>query len=141
MTIKGEWRVQNKKNRPVCHSERSEESRALIGRIIIKKRSQFHTSILRNYSWDSSSPKSSFRMTIKGEWRVQNKKNRPVCHSERSEESRALIGRIIIKKRSQFHTSILRNYSWDSSSPKSSFRMTNQGGRSFRMAIKEEWRV
>jgi len=37
MTIKGEWRVQNKKNRPVCHSERSEESRAHIGRIMFER--------------------------------------------------------------------------------------------------------
>ena len=133
-----------------CHSD-SEEFQAFIGQIINIKHSRFRISNPSNYCRDSSSPKSSFRMTnqggrsfrmtIKGEWRVQNKKNRPVCHSERSEESRALIGRIIIKKRSQFHTSILRNYCRDSSSPKSSFRMTNQGGRSFRMAIKEEWRV
>ena len=39
----------------------------------------------RTHSRDSSSPKSSIRMT---------KKPR-VCHSERSEESRALLGRII----------------------------------------------
>jgi hypothetical protein len=39
----------------------------------------------RNLDRDSSSPKSAFRMT----------KNPLICHSKRSEESHALIGRII----------------------------------------------
>jgi len=54
--------VDNNKNSPVVHYERSEESRVLFGRIIIEKHSQLNTSIPRNYCGDSSSPKSSFRM-------------------------------------------------------------------------------
>jgi len=60
-----------------CHPERIEESRVLNGRIMFKSRKNCHSSYLPPPSSDSSSPKSSFRMTNKGEWFVKNDKKHP----------------------------------------------------------------
>jgi hypothetical protein len=65
MTIKEEYRILKERITFVCHSERSEESCVLNGRIMIKNRNHCHTSTSRTRCRDSSSPKSSFRMTIK----------------------------------------------------------------------------
>jgi hypothetical protein len=61
----------------ICHSERSEESRVLMGRIINKI--QLHFILLRRTTLcrDSSSPKSSFRMTMNEDWLVNNDKKQP----------------------------------------------------------------
>jgi len=56
---RSEWQ----KPRLLCHSERSEESRALIGRIRNEQRKHFHYFYPRIPCSYSSSPKSSFRMT------------------------------------------------------------------------------
>jgi len=53
--------------------------------------------ILSHPRRDSSSPKSSFRMTKKGNCSWTMTKNSPACHSERSEESRVLNGLIMFK--------------------------------------------
>jgi len=107
-----------------CHSERSEESCALNRRIIIKNRNHCHNSTTHTHSRDSSSPKSSFRMTIKEEYRILKERITFVCHSERSEESCVLHGPIIIKSRIHFYITNPHSRCRDSSSPKSSFRMT-----------------
>jgi len=87
--------VLNRRITLVCHSERSEESCVLHGPIIIKSRIHFHITNPHSRCRDSSSPKSSFRMTIK-ERLVRNDKNTPACHSERSEESCVLNRRITL---------------------------------------------
>jgi len=116
------------KNSPACHSERSEESRVLIGQIMFWKAIRVYYPELTITVGILPRPKARSEWQKKRKLaREQWRKTPLVCHSERSEESRVLIGRIMFWKAIRVLLPWTRTPSRDSFSPKSSFRMTKKG--------------